>query len=1054
MNHSGADGVTGPREGENKKRSYEGKSTSAPAVNGTSMAVRSTVRTTEDQMAHLPPEIIHIAAEFYHPLDKLLTRVAQECFNELQDVVNNLAQMPANSYPNGVASNGHVGANGSQSNSEASKEKRLLLAKFAQEQRAKFIKLLVLTEWSRKSAVGVSKMIDIMSWAQEQARCMNNVDGQLFNIKIHSSGARMPNPDIRTALEVLSTGKAAWIPDMGFVQPEPLSAEKALKVLRYLNTTISIRLNVHESLPRHLRKWHVASGRATFTVDNEFELELFCYSEDTSEPWLFADLRLLFSPAPSITTGSHFFHHFREQCNHTLKTSGLTGCFDFLHNFVLTHKIALLKKQAHELLRIGWAGSLKIEPVHRALVIQYWTDKPGKKNWIEIGLASGKSKNGKISWRGPPISFLTVRWFRAGVEVTDADLRFDWKNLSMERILKKVLALHTGHILQSGRNSLPTQMITKATLSETEPCDCTLEVSLGRPDNKTTVSLEPVTGRYILQPITLMSARTESFINQDRDKELGSAVTQLLAQTLQDAIQRHAQQLGWRPVAKHALRLETVKEAVKFNVLQFSMYWPAGWKTNWALAAVIDSSGESWWIVELGARSATIVYVERLMMETQQVRPPVNRSTLSSVERVALQLLSFRATIRELQAQQKPHSLRSELATCRQSAAVQSFLRGWVLHLRTADLVTSKPGDDPWLQPGIRLMCQGFKSDYKNISHIASGTMVKSVAADMQKLMSASPQKHFTFSENGNFSILLSTPFGQSVFEELKRCLRDLDRLRSFTTTLQKRKMKLISSSLQQVEFQYSEKLSTTVNFGLENNVTVDFKPQNPHNRIRKLLIEIINERVPKFIEHRSGDHTPLDRFCTTLIFTRPILSTLDDLEDLHLLNPAVHSHSTGKYRLSYENPLCSFDIRIRPKHDKVYWQIEDNDRKSADVRPTPERMPSHKRLETLKVALNTLFKSNGKGWFGIRCGIIAELDGIPGALRKLHEVVMSCAMEGGYKPTAENDGKLAPTVGPGPSKEVRPPLSNQNRQQIMGKGFQGKQAMGGRTQPDIIEID
>ncbi|KAF2785699.1 MED14-domain-containing protein [Melanomma pulvis-pyrius CBS 109.77] len=1073
MDHSGADGATGPRDGESKKRSHDGKlisgernvprrdpasangQPSPPPINGAVMSISGSAAPAAHELAQLPPEIIHIAAEFYHPLSKLLLRIAQECYNELSEVIQTMAEIPVDVYPNGVLSNGmgaHAHTNGGSASSEANKEKKKLLIKFAHDQRAKFIKLLVLTEWGRKSSVDVCKLVDIFQWAKDQNAGMDSVDMQMMNIKMFTNHARQFNPDIRTALEVLSTGKAAWIPDMGFIPPDPISSEKALKLLRYLNTTLSIRLNVHENLPPQLRKWHVASGRATFVVDSEFELDVLCYSEDTSDSWVFVDLRLLFSPAPTVTTEGRFYQHFRMQLDNILRLSGLSGCFDFLHNFILTHKIALLKSQAYDLLRIGWAGSLKVEPVHRALVVQYWTEKPGKKSWIEIGLSSGNPKNGKPSWRGPPVSFLTVRWFRSGVEVKDAELKFDWKNISMERILKRVIVLHVDHILRTGQDTIPTQMVTKATLSETEPCDCVLEVSLGSPDNKMTVSLETVTGKYILQPATPMSARAENFINQGA--ELGSNMTKLLGQTLQDQMQRHAQQLGWKSVAKHALRLDVVKEAVKLNVLYYSMYWPAGWTTNWALAALIDPSGESWWIVELGARGKTITYVEQLKVEKQDGKPPISRATLTSVERLAVQLLSLRVTIRELQLLQKANSLQSELAIPRRTATTQTYLRGWVLHVKTADLLTSKSGEDPWLEPGIRVMCQGFRSDYRNIWHIASGTMVKSVAEDMQKLMSASPQKNFTFSENGNFSILLSTPFGDSVFDELKRRLRDLDRLRSFTTTLQKRKMKLTSSSLQQVEFQYGKTYTTTVNFGQENDIKVDFSPANPHNRIRKLLVEIINERNPEIAEIHSEDHTALDRFCTTLIFTRPILSTLSELEagPGNLRNPAVHTHAIGKYRIAYDNPLCSFDVRIRPKDDKVCWQIEDNDKKATDVRPSPERSASHKRLETLKVALDTFFKSSGEGWFGIRSGIIAEVDGIPAALRKLHETVMSCAMEGGYRPTMENGGRPTPPQalpsGPGPS---RGPGPGNGRQPFSTKG---NSQMHGKNQQEVIELD
>lgn len=852
---------------------------------------------------------------------------------------------------------------------------------------------------------------------------------------------------------------------MGFIPPKPISSEKALKLLRYMNTSLSIRLNVHENLPRHLRKWRVDSGRATFIVDNEFELDVISFVEDASDQWHFIDLRLLFSPAPSITVQSRFLQTLKLHLDRILAQSGLSGCFDHLHNFILTHKVAVLKSQAYELLRAGWAGSLKVEPVHRSLVIQYWTDRPGRKNWIEIGLSSNRPQNGRVSWRGPPIPSLTVRWFRQGVEVKDVDLNFDWKQLSVERMLKRVIALHIRHLLEAARKNLDAGMTVKATLSETEPSDCMLETSLGPSVNKATISVESVTGRYILQPVTAQSAAAENAINRPKEaSNTGAILTQLLARSLRDLIQRYAQQLGWQEVARQALRLDVVKAAVKLDVLQYAFYWPRGWSPNWALAVVIASSGESWWICEIGAKGNTIEYAQRLIIDKQKGRsPPITRATSSSIERIALHTLAFYVTARELQKENKPYNLGYEYAPSRHPGASQGIVRGWVLHVKTSDLLATKPGEAPWLEPGLRIMCEGLRSDSRNVWHIASGMMVPDVAADMKKLMAASPQNNFSFSEDGNFSILLSTSFGEGIVPELRARLRDVDRLRSFATTLQKRKMPLKSSSLQQVQFQYGKSLMATVNFGKGDDIKVDFGHNNPHNRIRALLTEMVNERYPAHADLYLGDNTTLDRFCTTLIMTRPILSALNEIENLapgNMSNPAVRTHAIGTYRLKYANPQCSFDVRLRPKDDKVFWLIEDNDGKPADLRPSQERASNLKRPETLKVALHNLFKETGERWFGVRTGIVADIDGVPAALKKLHETVISCAVEGGFKQEA-NDGDSKPVParnqpnGPGPSNKangVGPPNSRQ--QQPPGKvgNVGGKPAMASKH--EVITID
>ncbi|KAF1843894.1 MED14-domain-containing protein [Cucurbitaria berberidis CBS 394.84] len=1060
MHHSGSDASATLRDGESKKRDHEGKRVNGvhddPSVNGAAGP-------SLEQYSQLPPEIAHISAEAYNPLSTLIVRLSQECYNDLGDALQKMADIPLAQQTNGVLPNGlgpHGAANG-QENAKANAQKKMLLMKFAQENRAKFIKLLVLTEWGKKAAVDVSKLIDLYTWTKEQDVHMQAADFAIDSIKRHASIAKENNPDITTALEILSTGKASWMPSLDYIPPDPISSEQALKLLRYMNTSLSIRLNLHETLPRHLRNWRIESGRATFIVDGQFEFDVISFVEDASEQWLFIDLRLLFSPAPVITVGSRFFMHLKAQADHILQEKGLSGLFDFLNNFVLTHKISVLRSQALGLARTGWAGSLKVEPVHRELVVQYWTGRPGKKNWIEIGISKNKPKNGKVSWRGLPVPSLTARWFRQGKEVKDADLKFDWKDLSTERIIKRVIARHTSDILRSTRGALNPSVTAHASLSDTEPTDCALKASLGTRANSMAVSLEPVTGNYILQPATALSTRAENAFNQGREPvQMGNILTQLLAETLLTSIRRYAQQLGWQPVARQSLHFQVVKTAVKLDMLQFALYWPRGWSSSWAFAAIVDSSGESWWVLEIGSNGGTIEHAEQIKLDRPDGRLlPIDRNTLASLERVAVQLLSFRVTARQLEKEKKSCILRCEFGPTSASAAAQRIARRWVLYLQTPDVLVTKPGEEPWLESNIAITCEGLKAESQNVWHIATGRMVKSAAADMQKLMAASPQSNFSFSEDGRFRILLSTPFGQDILGELRVRLRDVNHLRSFATTLQKRQMRLGSSSLQRVQFEYGPSPYTAaVNFGAEKEISVELSPNNPHYRVHRLLTEIANDRSPFLPSVDFGDANGLDRFCTALILTRSLLKIMSEIQVRtpgNVRNPAIHVHSIFKYRLTYENPVCTFDVRLQPKDDKVYWFIEDCLKaRSMDTRPTSERGQYHRRLDNLVTKLKELFSGKGPGWFGTRNGMIAELDGVPDALRRLDACVLGCKMEGGYKapPPLEQP---APQGQPnGTQQQANQParMQQQGRPQQQpqpGPGQVRKQQQNQRPQPN-----
>jgi mediator of RNA polymerase II transcription subunit 14 len=1058
-NDSGAALVS--RDGE-KKRALDGKlvngeprtAPGTPTVNGglskstpSTLAVSAPQVPTPDQFSELPPEIAHIASEQYHPLSTLLLRISQETYNDLGETLQAMAELPVVQQTNGVLPNGAGIHRSGQENDETNRRKKLLLMKFAQDNRAKFIKLLVLTEWGKKAARDVTKLIDLLAWTKEQSGHLSFTESQIEYIKVHTNVAAERNPDITTALEILSTGKAPWMPTLGYIPPEPISSEQALKLLRYMNTSLSIRLNVHENLPRRLQNWRIESGRATFVMENELEFDVASFVEDTSEQWWFVDVRLLFSPAPTISVGSHFFNRLQPQADAILKDKGLSGLFDFLRNFILTHKISVLRSQAIGLARSEWAGSLKVENVHRELVVSYWTERPGKKNWIEIGVSTNKSKNGKTSWRGPPSPSLTVRWFRGGVEMKEAKFDFDWHSLSFERIIKRVIAYHTSDILRTTRQNLNPQISANASLSDAEPADCKLNVTLGTSSNSASVSLEPVTGSYILQPASLLSAKAEYAFNLGREpKQMANILTQMLAQTLQDLVQKHAQQLGWHTVQKQSLHMEIIKSAVKMDVIQYAMYSPRKWSPSWALGAVVDASGSSWWIFQIGNNGSSIDYAEQIVMDRPDGSTlPINRTTLASLERVAVQLLSTRVTARQLETEKKPFSLRFELGQAKTATELQRVTRGWALYLHTTDLLTSQFGEQPWLEPNLVIVCQGLRPEGRSVWHIVSGKMVKTAAADMQRLMAAAPQKGFKFAEDGNFRILLSTPFGQDILGELRARLRDVNRLRSFVTTLQKRQMRLGSSSLQRVQFQYGPSPHiAAVNFSAEKEVVIEMSTNNPHFRLHKQLTDIANERVPSLSAVFSGDINGLDRFCTSLVLTRPLVtafSTLDfNLANVNRRNPALHVHSLFKYRLTYENPICSFDVRAQPKDDKVYWFIEDHMKKHApDLRPSPERSTTHRRLESLQAKLKELFANKGERWFGTRNGLVTEIDGVGEALAKLNECVLSCTMEGGYKAPPPLEVPVANMQGQ-PPQGMTQQQQQANQQQRMQQARQQQQ--------------
>ncbi|KKY20189.1 putative mediator of rna polymerase ii transcription subunit 14 [Diplodia seriata] len=450
-------------------------------------------------LSQLPPELTHFT-EFYMPFGKLVERVAQETNVTLSELLDKMSNLQISSAPTMNGINGHA-TNGATPQSRDNEEKKTLMLNWAWGEREKFIKLLVLSKWSR-SCEDVSKMIDLNAWLTEQMNHYEEAPKWIGQLKLNMDPAKAPNPDLKTALEVLSTGKAPWMPDLGYIPAEPLTPQQMLKTVTNLNAILAIRINLHEELPRHMKDWSIASGRATFRVPSEFELDVSIADEDPTSSFFIVDVRFLFTPKPEVPD-AWFREWVEPQANIVLANSGLSGIYDWLHGFVLTHKLTTLKMQAYELAQTSWANSIHVQQVHRSLTVQYWTGTSGAKSWIEIGISSGKSKDGKVSWRGPSPPQLSLRWTRKGVPVENIPITIDWTELSLENILKAIVALHISFILESIRNQLSTLsekrsgLLMENVTSTAEPADCFLHLQPGRMSKATEVRIDPVSVLFI-----------------------------------------------------------------------------------------------------------------------------------------------------------------------------------------------------------------------------------------------------------------------------------------------------------------------------------------------------------------------------------------------------------------------------------------------------------------------------------------------------------------------------------------------------------------------------
>ncbi|PBP20661.1 mediator complex subunit MED14 [Diplocarpon rosae] len=628
-----------------------------------------TLRNLQTQMGQLPPEITHIA-DGYMPLSALLIRLAQKSHADLLGAMGDLAQMPTPAATiNGSASHYSLTEDASQENVR----KKLRLLNFATTTHESWTKALVITGWSRKSEE-VSKLVDLRIHLEAQKLLYTEAIDSMANNKRAIHNFRLPNPDFRTALEVLTTGTASWMPDLNYIQPRPLTAKEVLRSLEKLNTLLSIRLNLddYDSIPLQFRDFTIQSGRATFRVPGEFEIDLTIADEEPGSQYWFIDLRFLFRPSSSkMTAGIRW--HLENKVNEVLLKDGLKGCYKYLHELILTYKIAEFRRQGDELARSIWIDTLKVEILNRPICIQYWIDrysgrlldgrpsnvKPSK-SWIILGVHSGRRNDGRPDANAT--SRLFIRWFRESKEVMDEDIWFDDVKISTESLLKTVIAKHISHILTSMYEKLLAKpLYAKRELeislkpSSDDPADLEINIQLTN-EHRLSIKIDPVSGRFVFGPISRIYSHYEGLLNsvcQDPAADGHTAIERLRSALLTDAIQIHASSLSWYRVNNPGLTQDSLNQFVPKESLATIWFRRPGWVKDWYLAVTQSMSGEKWHLIKTAikptpVKSNAIGLGCLLELPIKGASPSTTYSFLSTLNIFAAGMLSHYTTARTL----------------------------------------------------------------------------------------------------------------------------------------------------------------------------------------------------------------------------------------------------------------------------------------------------------------------------------------------------------------------------------------------------------------------
>ncbi|OLN88125.1 Mediator of RNA polymerase II transcription subunit 14 [Colletotrichum chlorophyti] len=1011
--------------------------------NGKQQSQMSTGLTLQQRsrMNDLPDEIVHIT-QGYIPLSTIVSRLAQRTHEDLQKTIMEMAavkwQPPA---VNGTTPNGN---DAPDDMSEGNKRKKMLMLKFAQDAHSKWVKALVITDWSR-NAEAVSKLIDIKAHIDSKRMLYDYTQGLLIDLKRSLITARLPNPDLKTALQVLTTGEASWVPEPGYIPPSPLTPEEQLKWIDDLNTMLSLRLNLddYDKIPYQFRNYTIQSGRVTFKVKGEFEVDLTIADEDFTKQFWFIDFRFAFSPSASKPSNA-LVSFLEGHVNEILGKDGLEGCYRFLHEFVLTHKINELKRQALELSRNTWTGMLMVEPLNRALALQYWTTRygpNGPKSWVMVAVNSAKKTNGQVDLKQS--SRLVARWYRDNKEVKDVLLPFDVDNLCAEDLLKTVVARHVEHILSSIYSKLlayPRFAKKEASMtlrvSQTEPMESSLSMQLSSRENVTLV-VEPVTGFAAITPHTKYTLNGENRLNyggKDPAEDGVTCLENIRWGYVIEEFSRRGRSVGWRALNKSPIGNEDIKQIIRTReVFQTVFLQRQGLGQDWYVMVSLSLSGDEWWLLELDRNTPARPIKLQTRLQFNRGQPDLDDSFWSNLTLMVTSMITHATEERNLHRERINYlpkestnlSLPPQLRIPSLFVPLSKILRrpGKSSIQNDSAGGQNQPGNQAssWAQDQVEIKFNALQHpspvvssqsgngisaaevlENAGFSFVADAIVRVRDKSKFALLKGRVDRDVFFNSKVGQFIFTVRQQVGQPMLETLTTHVKSIDRLVGFLEAMGKARgsVKCERVSLREVVFTYSDiaqpgesdsslkprRWRATLDLA-KTDIRMSLERGNPHLRVLDLFTTLVNIR---------------DGLKALIVYMPLLLPILRALESIESKWEVLESTDQGRVevfprtvdwiaiRYTLPSPtgqprILVLDIRSRMRRGEVWWNFS---------RATPNGpLPLD---EEFNKVLKSVWESHGDGWRGLMTGAAAR----PGPstmelLTKLDDAVRTFAISG-----------------------------------------------------------
>lgn len=877
-------------------------------------AVGHPLKTAANNASQDPPVIPHITNN-YVSLATILSNVVFHCYAELQTVLETLPSVT----------------------SDLARKRRVL--NYIVSARQQLVKVYVLLKWAAVSQ-DISRCIDVVSWLTGQQNCFTNLVNVLFDVDRNLSGAKLRNSDIETALEVYKYGQPVqkW---NGFKPPKPLSGQAVLKTLRDLNVLLSIRLALTEDLAPRYRQYEINDGRVKFTIDNSFVVDLGIADDSTEARFFLVDFYFIFDGTSTIPMDVKM--KVEKFTNDMLTDQPLDTVFDWLLRFTQNYKLSHFHQQLTTMAQGFWSGFINhvFYPDKSLIVIQYWINRLGSKNIIEIGLLSSNS--------------IGVRWLREGAAVPDHGVEFGQTNMDVEKLVLSIIDLHIAHTVQGIHRNLCHLVEDKRNKNprEKEAINQQGLVSL-IPTNRlriqltgtrhTTLSIDPLSGRTVLNNPTQLILAAERSLNEliDLTNQGADILFKLRFISIQEEIITRAKAAGW--VANNNVQVshdEMKRYFSEYARIVFSLRLPS-WPLSWfLLVSICTDSPPKWWLSRLQSKDKawTITFLESIHVD--QERDYIydynlfDDLSIFTTSRFKIQLLASALDAKNVQYNLFKVGKRPNLPAI-------------MVNLKTLMKFS-------WARSSLFITLE----DEKNI--LVQGKAKKS----LESLNSMPSTSDGVVVDPANGKFALKIPFDDEsdwsqFVDVLCRKLSRVERVVSYVELIKSMSLELVDASMKKITFAYGPGLSATIGWKDDGVINLELSPENPHLPVVSSLEAVLND---------SGLLSMVHVLQNTLSLYRA-LGDFSSSSSSSSPPPIVVCRNVSEVKLIYPVSDVRVEIRImRYKQSQVVYFSES----TAD-----------------SLVLKDVWERPGEGIVPLLKGLTCDFDKVSEVLKRIQQVLDS----------------------------------------------------------------